>query len=178
MAGARIIESSRGRGRQLRAGIEAATGDVILLLHADTTLPPEFREEVLNLLVNEGAVWGRFDIRFDSGGRLLRAIARLICLRSRMTRVATGDQAIFVLSSALRACGGVRDDVLFEDIDLCLRLRRVGRMGVPRGYATTSARRWREKGIWRTTFRMWVLKLLYLSGMSVDRLVRHYSDVR
>lgn len=178
MAGARIIESSRGRGRQLRAGIEAATGDVILLLHADTLLPPEFRGEVLNLLVNEGAVWGRFDIRFDTGGKLLRAIARLISLRSRMTRVATGDQAIFALSSALRACGGVRDDVLFEDIDLCLRLRRVGRMGVPRGHATTSARRWREKGIWRTTFRMWVLKLLYLSGMSVDRLARHYPDVR
>jgi rSAM/selenodomain-associated transferase 2 len=176
--GARTVSSLPGRGRQLRAGIESATGDVIVMLHADTILPPAFRGEILDLLESGRADWGRFDIRFDGGGAVLGLIARLICLRSRLSRIATGDQAIFVRSEVLRASGGIREDVLFEDIDLCRRLKRIGVMGIPPSPVVTSARRWEKGGVWSTTLRMWALRALYLAGWRSDSLARYYPHVR
>jgi rSAM/selenodomain-associated transferase 2 len=174
----RTVRSSPGRGRQLRTGIEAATGDVIVMLHADTILPRGFREQILELLESGRADWGRFDIRFDGGGLLLRLIARLICIRSRLTHIATGDQAIFVRTEVLHASGGIREDVLFEDIDLCRRLKQIGVMGVPTSPVITSARRWRKSGTWSTTLRMWSLRVLYLAGWRSDSLARYYPHVR
>jgi rSAM/selenodomain-associated transferase 2 len=175
-AGARVVVSQRGRGRQLAHGAAIATGDVLLFLHADTALPAGFRADVADVLA--AAEWGRFDLRFDEGGPLLRFIAVLISLRSRVSRVATGDQAIFVKRDLFDIAGGIREPELFEDIDLCRRLRRHGRMGVPARPAVTSARRWRSAGTWRTTFLMWTLKLAYLCGVPAERLHRYYRDVR
>jgi len=177
-AGARVLLASRGRGRQLSTGAAAATGDVLMFLHADTLLPPGFRDEVCNLVAAGHAVWGRFDVRFDEGSPLVHLIARLISIRSRVSRVATGDQAIFVTREAFLAVGGLREDVLFEDIDLCRRLKRHGAMCVPAKPVVTSARRWRADGAWRTSFLMWGLKLLYLAGVPADRLAARYRDVR
>jgi GT2 family glycosyltransferase len=124
------------------------------------------------------AEWGRFDLRFDEAGPLLRLIARLISWRSRMSRVATGDQAIFVTREVFELAGGIRETELFEDVDLCRRLKRHGRMGVPRRRVVTSSRRWRMRGTWRTTLLMWTLKLLYLCGVPARRLARFYRNVR
>jgi rSAM/selenodomain-associated transferase 2 len=175
-AGARVVSAPRGRGRQLAEGAALARGDVLLFLHADTTLPSGFRTEVVGALAD--AEWGRFDLRFDDAGLLLRFIAHLISVRSRFSRVATGDQAIFVKRRAFEAVGGIREEELFEDIDLCRRLKRHGRMGVPAGFVTTSSRRWRSGGTWRTTWLMWTLKLVYLSGVPARRLARFYRDAR
>jgi rSAM/selenodomain-associated transferase 2 len=176
--GARIVECASGRGRQIARGTEVASGDVFLFLHADTQLPDGFREEVMQLVESNGVAWGRFDVRFDTGGRLLRLIARLISLRSRVSRIATGDQAIFVTRTAFRAVGGIREPELFEDIDLTRRLRRHGRMGIPRRHVVTSSRRWLEAGTLQTTLRMWLLRALYLAGVPSRRLAQHYRHVR
>jgi rSAM/selenodomain-associated transferase 2 len=177
-SGATVVTCSRGRGRQLRRGLREVSGEIVLFLHADTLLPKGFRGEIRDLMVSGRADWGRFDLRFDDGGPLVHLIARLISWRSRLTRVATGDQAIFVRRDLLEQCGGIREDLLFEDIDLCRRLKRAGRMGVPRGHAITSGRRWRAHGAWRTSFLMWGLKLLYLAGVPANALARGYEDVR
>lgn len=177
-AGARVLESARGRGNQMNAGAAAAGGDVLLFVHADTRLPEGFRSAISDALEREEAAWGRFDLRLDPAGPLLAGIARLISLRSRVFRSATGDQAIFVKRSVFEAAGGYREPLLFEDVDLVRRLRRRGRMVVPRGHAVTSSRRWRNRGVLRTTAAMWTLKSLYLAGVSSHWLARFYSDER
>jgi len=176
--GALVVESVRGRGRQMNAGAAAAGGELLLFLHADTRLPAGWREGLESVLAAPEVCWGRFDIEFDQGGWLLQLIARLISARSRLFRSATGDQAIFVRSADFHAVGGYRHAHLFEDVDLARTLRARGRMGIPPGRAVTSARRWRNRGVWATTLRMWTLKTLYLCGVPVERLERHYGEER
>jgi len=177
--GARVLRPGmRGRGRQLDHGARLARGDVLVFLHADTVLPPSFAESIREVVASAGAGWGRFDLRFDHGGPLLRLIAWLISQRSRLTRVATGDQAIFVTRDLFVRAGGFRESVLFEDVDLTRRLRRMAPMGVPQGHVVTSARRWRAEGTWRTTLRMWTLRLLYFAGVPAERLAAFYADRR
>jgi rSAM/selenodomain-associated transferase 2 len=177
-AGAIVVESERGRGRQMNAAVVQAKGEVLLFLHADTLLPAGFREAVEVVLRDPGVAWGRFDVVFDEGGPLLRLIAWLISTRSRLFRSATGDQAIFVRREHFDAVGGYHEALLFEDVDLVRRLRPRGRMGIPPVPAVTSSRRWRNRGVWSTTFRMWTLKSLYLLGVPAERLARHYLDER
>jgi rSAM/selenodomain-associated transferase 2 len=178
-AGAEVLVAwAAGRGSQLSAGARAATGEILLFLHADTRLPAGFAAEVCRLLMVEGCTWGRFDVRFDRETPLLALIARLISYRSRLTHGATGDQAIFVRRDAYDRVGGITEDLLFEDVALCRRLKRDGPMGVPRGSVITSSRRWRRSGPLRTSLRMWVLKLLYLAGVPASSLVRFYPPVR
>jgi rSAM/selenodomain-associated transferase 2 len=177
-AGAEVVTGARGRGRQMNAGAALARGDVLLFLHADTHLPVGFRREISRALDDESVCWGRFDVRFDEGGPLLRLIAWLISRRSRLMQSATGDQAIFVRRREFEAAGGYLESHLFEDVDLVRRLRRLGGMAVPARPVVTSSRRWRKDGVWRTTFRMWSLKSLYLAGVPAQKLERFYSDRR
>lgn len=176
--GATVVSCGRGRGRQMNGGAARSEGDVLLFLHADTTLPPGYRDELERVLGDPAVGWGRFDVVFDEGGPLLRLIAWLISSRSRVFRSATGDQAIFVRRRDFDAVGGYREALLFEDVDLARRLRARGRMGIPRVRVVTSARRWRNRGVWSTTLRMWTLKTLYLFGVPGERLARHYRDER
>ncbi len=177
-AGAVVVGSTRGRGRQMNAGAERARGDVLLFVHADTHLPPGFRREIERVLEDGRATWGRFDVRFDEGGVLLRAIAWLISRRSRLFRSATGDQAIFVRRKEFEAVGGYREGHLFEDVALVRELRARGAMAIPASPVVTSSRRWRKEGVWVTTLRMWSLKSLYLAGVPAEKLARFYSDRR
>lgn len=176
--GATLLDSAPGRGRQLSAGAREARGDVLVFVHADTRLPAGFADMIREVIGDPSISWGRFDVRFDRATPLLAVIARLISWRSRVTRGATGDQAIFVRKVAYVRVGGFLEHGLFEDVDLCRRLRRDGRMGIPRLPVVTSSRRWREGGVVRTSLRMWVLKALYLAGVPASRLERLYRDVR
>lgn len=177
-AGAAVLLSRRGRGRQMNAGAAAASGDVLLFLHADSRLPLGFRERVLAVVYEQGCGWGRHDVRFDRGGTLLRAIAWLISVRSRLTRSATGDQAIFVRRDLFDALGGYGEATLFEDVELCRKLKRRVRMGIPPGAVVTSSRRWLAGGTVRVSLRMWALKALYLAGVPSERLAHLYRDQR
>jgi rSAM/selenodomain-associated transferase 2 len=170
----RVLTAPRGRAAQMNAGAAAARGDVLLFLHADTKLPANADALICDGLAQSGRIWGRFDVRFDQGG-VMPLIAIMMNLRSRLTCVATGDQAIFVTRAAFNAVGGFPVQPLMEDIAFSSRIRRVGCPEYIRARVTTSARRWQTQGILRTIFLMWRLRLAYFLGADPVHLARQYG---
>ena len=170
----RVIAAPRGRAVQMNAGAAAATGDVLLFLHADTRLPENADRLVRDGLAGSAKVWGRFDLRFDGGG-LLVLIAIMMNTRSRMTGIATGDQAMFMTRAAFERAGGFPPIVLMEDVALSARLKRIGPPLALRARATTSARRWRRQGTLRTVLLMWALRLRFFFGADPAKLARAYG---
>lgn len=170
----RVLSAPRGRAAQMNAGAAAARGDVLLFLHADTKLPANADILIRNGLAQSGRIWGRFDVQFDHGG-ILPLIAIMMNLRSRLTGIATGDQAIFVSRAAFEAIGGFPAQPLMEDIAFSSRIRHVSRATNVRARVTTSARRWRTQGILRTIFLMWRLRLAYFLGADPAHLARQYG---
>jgi rSAM/selenodomain-associated transferase 2 len=170
----RVIAAPRGRSLQMNAGAAMAQGDVLLFLHADTRLPENADRLVLDSLARSGRTWGRFDVRIDSGG-LLRVVAATMNLRSRLTGIATGDQAMFMTRAAFEAAGGFPSIALMEDVALSARLKRSGRPLALRAHVTTSARRWRAHGTLRTVLLMWRLRLHFFLGADPAKLARTYG---
>jgi len=169
-----LLASPRGRARQMNAGARAARGDVLLFLHADTLLPDGALAAVEAAAGDPGVVGGRFDVRFDNSRRVFRMIAWFMNQRSRWSGISTGDQAIFVCREPFDALGGYPDMPLMEDVDLCRRLKRRGRMAALRLSVTTSARKWEREGAIRTILLMWALRFLYMAGVPPARLHRWY----
>jgi rSAM/selenodomain-associated transferase 2 len=170
----RVLAAARGRASQMNAGADAATGDVLLFLHADTRLPPGAGRAVLDGLAAGGASWGRFDVRIEGRSPLLGPVAWLMNRRSRLTGIATGDQAIFVTRAAFAAVGGFPALPLMEDVELSARLRRRSPPLCLRDRVVTSGRRWESRGVVRTVVLMWWLRLRYFLGASPERLRRIY----
>ncbi len=170
----RLLETERGRAAQMNAGAAEARSDILLFLHADTRLPPQALSHV-RAAIQAGHLWGRFDIRLDGARPAYRVIERFMNLRSALTGIATGDQAIFVRRDVFRQLGGYAPIALMEDIELSARLKRRQRPARVHTPAVTSARRWEQHGILRTVLRMWRLRLLYWFGMSPARLARWYA---
>ena len=174
----RVIAAPRGRSLQMNAGAAAAQGDVLLFLHADTQLPENADGLVLDGLARSGSAihrtWGRFNVRFDGGG-LLRVVAATMNLRSRLTGIATGDQALFVARAAFERVGGFPAIALMEDVALSARLKRVSRPLCLSARVTTSARRWRKHGTLRTVLLMWRLRLRFFLGADPAKLARAYG---
>ncbi|HKW94741.1 MAG TPA: glycosyltransferase family 2 protein, partial [Methylomirabilota bacterium] len=154
------------------------TGDPLLFLHADTSLPDGAPAAIERALAEPGVVGGRFDVRFDSPGPVYRMIAWFMNARSRASSICTGDQAIFVRRADFEAVGGYPDIPLMEDIELSRRLKRRGRIRALRLRVTTSARRWERDGPLRTIGLMWALRLLHFSGVAPSRLHRWYYGAR
>lgn len=171
----RVISASRGRALQMNAGAEKSSGDVLLFLHADTRLPADAEHIVLNGLQRSGRAWGRFDVEIGGRNPLLAIIARLMNIRSRLTGIATGDQAIFVRREAFRAAGGFAAIPLMEDIALSKRLKRVSRPLCLRECVVTSGRRWESHGVLNTVLLMWRLRLAYFFGADPQALARRYG---
>ena len=176
--GDRIVAAQRGRARQMNAGAAVATGDVLLFLHADTLLPNDADALVNEALGETGSGWGHFSVRLSGTQPAFRVIERMITFRSRLTGIATGDQAIFATRDLFDAAGGFSDLPLLEDVDLCRRLKHVSRPVRPRAPVTTSSRRWEAGGIARTVWLMWWLRGAYALGVGPDRLARHYRFAR
>jgi rSAM/selenodomain-associated transferase 2 len=159
----------------MNAGATAAAGDALVFVHADTLVPPTFASDIAAALADPAVVGGRFDVRLDDGAPLLRLIGWLISARSRLRRTGTGDQAIFVRREVFERLGGYRDIALCEDLDLARRLKRAGRIACLRSRVTTSARRWRERGVLATAMRMWFVRAAFLLGVSPARLAHLYN---
>jgi rSAM/selenodomain-associated transferase 2 len=173
-----LIETARGRARQMNAGARIATGSALLFLHADTTLPPGAGAAIQDALRLPGVVAGRFDVRFDSPRPIFALIAAMMNLRSRLTGICTGDQALFVRRQTYEALGGYPDIPLMEDVDLSGRLKRQGRMACLRLRVVTSARKWEREGVLRTIGLMWTLRFLHFVGVKPARLHRWYYGSR
>lgn len=168
-----LLESSPGRARQMNTGAAAAQGDWLLFLHADTRLPDGFIS-LLQEAQDSGADWGRFDVQLEPSSALLRLVARMINLRSRLTGICTGDQALFLRRRLFEQLGGYAELPLMEDVELSKRLRRISRPFCIATPLTTSSRRWQQHGTLRTILLMWQLRLLYWLGVSPARLHRLY----
>jgi rSAM/selenodomain-associated transferase 2 len=173
-ASVRGLTARAGRARQMNAGAQAARGDVLLFLHADTRLPDRALEAVELALRDPTVVGGRFDVRFDSPRVIMRMVAEFMNVRSRLTRIATGDQVIFVRRTVFEALGGFPEIPLMEDVEFSRRLKRAGRLACLRLRVTTSARKWDREGPLRTIALMWLLRFLYACGVGPARLHRYY----
>ena len=176
-SGARVLVGPAGRGCQLNLGARHAKGDVLLFLHADTRLPAGAGERVREA-IRAGAVGGGFFLRFDSRRPVLRGFARMIGLRTRLTRCPLGDQAHFVRRDVFEHLGGYRDWPILEDIDFARRLARQGRVALLSPPVLTSGRRYLAGGPFRTVARNWLILALYFVGVSPHRLQRLYPRHR
>ncbi len=174
----RVIDAPRGRAVQMNAGATSAAGDVFIFLHADTRLPDDADRLIREGLARSRRRWGRFDVRIAGAHPLLRLIAAAMNARSRITGIATGDQAIFVTREAFAAAGGYPDIPLMEDVALARKLKRLTRPLCLPQRATTSGRRWEKHGVLRTVLLMWRLRLAYALGADPRRLAARYAPHR
>ena len=171
--GVRVISSARGRATQMNRGAAATQGDILLFLHADTRLPAGWSALVQDAVAG-GAVAGRFDVIFPGRHPLLRLVEGGMNLRSRWSRIYTGDQAIFVRRRVFERIGGYEPIPLMEDVELSRRLKNEGPIACLRAKVSTSCRRWEARGVVRTIGLMYWLRFAYFAGVSPERLARMY----
>ena len=174
----RVIETPRGRARQMNAGAAIARAPLLLFLHADTRLPANAVASVVAGIASTNAAWGRFDVCIEGRDPLLRVVAACMNVRSRLTGIATGDQAIFVRREAFERAGGFPDISLMEDVAISRALRRQSRPLCLRNRVITSARRWERQGTLRTILLMWRLRLAFALGADPRGLARRYGVER
>ncbi|MCZ6829394.1 MAG: TIGR04283 family arsenosugar biosynthesis glycosyltransferase [Gammaproteobacteria bacterium] len=168
----RVLVTAPGRALQMNTGAEHAQGTTLFFLHSDTR-PDITLTGLQQLLVNK-PLWGFFRVRLSGHAWPLRLVETMMNLRSRLTRIATGDQLLFVRRTDFLAMAGYADIPLMEDVELCRRLRRHTSPRIATAVVTTSSRRWEERGIFSTVLTMWRLRLAYWLGVSPRRLVKTY----
>jgi rSAM/selenodomain-associated transferase 2 len=168
-----LVSERPGRAAQMNRGAAAASGDVLLFLHADTHLPQD-ADALLQVAGADADGWGRFDVVLSGRQPLLRVVEAAMNLRSRLTGIATGDQAMFVGRQLFYRAGGFPDIPLMEDISLSAALKRLRPPHCLRQTVTTSSRRWEEQGILNTVLQMWMLRLRFFLGAPPANLAREY----
>ena len=175
----RVLEAPRGRGPQMNVGARAARGDVLLFLHADVSLPPDATTWVARALAEPGVVAGAFRVRTraDGGRNWLGPLLRLADVRSRLTRLPYGDQALFVRRETFERAGGFPDQPLMEDVELARRLRRLGRIRIVPAVVQASGRRFLARPV-RTLLAMRFFPVLYRLGVPPEVLARLYGHPR
>lgn len=171
-AGYRVTACSQGRAKQMNAGAQIATGDVLVFLHADTILPVDAMAQMMRACRNKP--WGRFNVAFSDKGWIFSIIAAMMNFRSCVTGISTGDQCIFVLTQIFKMVKGFSDIPLMEDVALCKKLKRISSPYCVKSCVLTSARRWQTQGIGKTIVLMWYLRLAYFLGVSPEKLHRMY----
>ncbi len=175
-AGFTVERAACGRARQMNAGAARATGTVLLFLHADTQLPDKVDLLVKQALSNNpSSCWGRFDICITGRPIMLRVVGYMMNLRSRLTSIATGDQAMFVTQTAFTEAGCFPDQPLMEDVELSKRLRTISHPACIASCVVTSGRRWEIHGVWQTIFLMWRLRWDYWRGIPASQLAKTYQ---
>lgn len=172
----RVLHSAPGRAAQMNAGARSARGDYLLFLHADSM--PGITEDRLQAALADRPCWGFCRLRLAGEDWRFRVISRFINGRSRLTRIATGDQMLFVSRRLFDQSGGFDEIPLMEDVAYSKRLRRLAPPRILAEPVTTSSRRWRERGVARTVLQMWALRLAFFCGVSPQRLHRHYYGGR
>jgi len=174
-AGVRVMNSDKGRAKQMNAGAELAQYECLWFLHADSQFTASLSDYLDALVPLEVNQWGRFDIQLDGHQRVFRIIAFMINLRSSLSGIATGDQGIFVHKTLFERVGGFAGIPIMEDVDICKKMKKIKRPNVIKLTLMTSARRWQSKGILSTVFLMWKLRLYYYLGVDPAKLSKLYS---
>jgi rSAM/selenodomain-associated transferase 2 len=173
--GVQCVKSPQGRASQMNMGAATATGEILIFLHADTRLPRQALERINEAMTRQALIGGAFDLRIDTERLMLKTIARIASLRSRLTRIPYGDQAIFMLRDYFNQMGGYPEIPLMEDVALMRRIKGAGgRIGFIREPVITSARRWEQEGILYTTLRNWILLGAYTLGVDPHKLTKYY----
>jgi len=176
--GVKIVESGRGRGTQMNRGAAAAAGDILLFLHADTTLEQGWSNAVLSSVGRGRAVAGAFTFRIDNPGRPYRIIELWVSLRCAVFMLPYGDQAIFVKADIFRRLGGYREIPLMEDVDIIDRMKKMGRIVILPEKASTHARRWAREGWVRASLMNNLIMIMYRAGVHPQRLAKMYYRER
>jgi rSAM/selenodomain-associated transferase 2 len=170
------VISGRGRARQMNSGATLASGDVLLFLHADTLLPKDALAMITSTMSVGRFVAGAFDLGIDTGRRIFRITEKYVFLRTRLTRIPFGDQAIFMRREYFEKIGGYQDIPLMEDVEIMRRIRKRGdRICIIPAKVLTSPRRWEREGIFSSTFRNWSLQMLYALGVPPEQLQKYYQ---
>ncbi len=169
----KVIVSHPGRAVQMNSGAEIASGEVLLFLHADTFLPDDALA-VISALSLEKNIWGRFDVCLSGNRFVFRLIEALMNLRSCVTSIATGDQAIFIEKNLFQRVAGFPEIALMEDIAISRRLKKIVKPLCLKQKVITSSRRWENNGVVATVLLMWKLRLYYFFGVSPEKLKRLY----
>ena len=174
----RLVTAPCGRARQMNEGAKTSRGEILLFLHADTQLPGDAKTMIVTTLADQRMVGGRFDVRFDRPSLWGTIISRMVNWRSRLTGIATGDQALFVRRPIFEQMGGFADMPLMEDIEFSRRLKRKGATAALTATVITSFRRWEQHGPLRTILLMWTIRFLYWVGISPSYLTKWYKVIR
>lgn len=168
-----VLTSLPGRARQMNLGARAAIGDVFIFLHADTRLPEDVAEKIDQAMYGQ-VTWGRFNVKFPVGLHIYSLIAWLMNHRSCMTGIATGDQTLFLSRALFECIGGYPDIPLMEDIAISKKLKSYSSPTCLNSCVTISTRRWERKGVYKTIFLMWFIRLAYFIGTSPALLHKLY----
>lgn len=171
-----LLQSEAGRAQQMNLGAEYAAHAMLLFLHADSQLPSNARSLICKGSSKER--WGRFDVRFNSSLSAMALIAFSMNARSRISGVATGDQAIFIHRALFDQVNGFDELSLMEDIAISKKLRAIAKPHCFSQKVVTSARRWEQNGLVQTVLKMWWFRLLFFFGVSPDKFVNEYRNVR
>lgn len=169
----RVVQSPRGRARQMNAGAAVASADALFFLHADCALPADAAALVLAALARRR--WGRFDIRLDGERFIFRVVEWFMNTRSRCSGISTGDQGLFIERKLFESVGGFAPIALMEDIAITNTLRAIEAPICLRERITTSSRRWEKNGVWHTIWLMWRLRFAYWRGADPAELARIYD---
>ncbi len=171
------LSTPPGRAKQMNAGAARAAGGLLIFLHADTRLPADALALIDDKMKGENCVGGAFDLDIGSDRFIYKWIALAASLRSRLTRIPYGDQAIFIRRDFFDRLGGYPDIPLMEDVALMRRIKRAGgRICFISTPVRTSPRRWEKEGILYTTLRNWMLITLYSIGVSPETLSKYYKS--
>lgn len=165
-----------GRASQMNAGAALAKGGILLFLHADTLLPDQFERELLTFNQSNHQ-WGRFDVLLSDKSFAFKVIAWFMNKRSRLTSIATGDQAIFTKRQSFEALDGFPNQLLMEDVEFCKRAKKLSAPFCSRLKVTTDARRWKKHGVAKTVLLMWSFRLRYFLGADPALLYKKYYSL-
>jgi rSAM/selenodomain-associated transferase 2 len=167
--------SPRGRGKQMNKGASVAKGEILVFLHTDTELPEYAVRAVSSVMDDAKYAGGAFDLGIKSGRSVFRLIEKLVYIRTRLTRIPYGDQAIFIRKEVFDTMDGFKEIPLMEDMEFMGRMKKSGyNICIIPQKVKTSPRRWENEGIVYCTLRNWILKGLYHLGVNPGKLVKFY----
>jgi rSAM/selenodomain-associated transferase 2 len=169
-----IISKNKGRAVQMNLGAKIARGDILLFLHGDTLLPPNYQELIINTLSQSGIIAGAFELKITGEEKSLRLVEKLVNWRSHFFSLPYGDQGIFLKASVFEDLGGFPDLPIMEDFELIQRLKKIGKIGIVAAAVTTSGRRWQKLGVWKTTLINQLVILGYYLQISPQILKKFY----